>query len=869
MPSLAMRLARLLLLLLIGVRAEAERLVLPALPTPLGAKEALYGSISPDGRSFVYEVVEGDERLLWKLDLESLHAQRLTSEPGVRYHPVWAPDGKHLAYWRSHPFSRGEDGSEGLYVLDADARTERRLVTSVDDEAGLSGKVTWLSDGRILYRHLLERPNLSGMELRAELIAIQPDGSPARRTSALFHGSKYDAIAPSGTKAASIDSCCGGGQQSIWVRSSSSARCVAGPILPAYSESPVVWTRDEKRLYLIARAVGGPDSLEHAFAIDVERARAWRVGPVDLAVASLSVSDVGDVALTMMPVHGRVGSLWIIHASLIRDPEPGAQRLRHCPRLDSQIDDFVRSAKLPTVHWIEPRFEDEANHLTVFAVTYGEANDIYPVRMGLRYGSRIGWIAGAALFRSISTIDGMTRAAVPFPLRSSDAYLLSDTLAKSFQHLYDVDEFWRNFLIGNTKTPFHVIIREVRRDPHRFALVALDNPTVKSDTIPFDKRLELAVLEDTLAMAMVSLPSVRNDPERLARIADLPMYRTGGQAAERVVDQLQRLMPSLAANAQTLSERASLHAYMALSMDTDSLRSQFLRRLSPTRGRTALALETMRSRSPRSSDVAFARRVLSQLGTTPERELLDAIRRVQAGELPGSLPRFMLSEELHLPWRVLEVISRLDERFAPARDRATLELAAAPSTPDSVLYVLWEGLSRHRDPALAERLLDKAMADGSRTLLGALTKLDSSWYGTVVQHAREQLTKLEPDDTPHHVLHRPALLPSEPRAAPDTLAPGAWMRGDQCLAPDDWSEQLRRTIGTDARLLAGNWLCVRAAEALDIAFEMPVRYDSAYVFSDAHNYVIAFPPTRPDLDVTLVQFDTAFAERSRRVVRVH
>ena len=370
-------------------------------------------------------------------------------------------------------------------------------------------------------------------------------------------------------------------------------------------------------------------------------------------------------------------------------------------------------------------------------------------------------------------------------------------------------------------------------------------------------------------MATVSLPSMRNDPERLARIADLPMYRTGGQAAGRVLEQLERLMPSLAANAQTLSERASLHAYMALSMDSDSLRSQLLRRLPPTRSRTALALEAIRSPSSRGSDVAFAHRVLSQLGTTPECELLDAIRRVQAGELPGSLPRFMLSGELRLPWRVLEVISRLDERFAPARDRATLELAAAPSTPDSVLYVLWEGLSRHRDPALAERLLDKATADRSRTLLGALTDLDSSWYGTVVQRAREQVTRLERDYTPHHVLHRPALLPWEPRAAPDTLAPGAWMQGDQCLAPDDWSEQLRRTIGRDARLLAGNWLCVRAAEALDAAFEIPVRYDSAYVFSDAHNYVIAFPPSRPDANVTLVRFDTAFVERSRRVGRVH
>ncbi|MBK5189210.1 MAG: hypothetical protein JJD97_13280 [Gemmatimonadaceae bacterium] len=94
------------------------------------------------------------------------------------------------------------------------------------------------------------------------------------------------------------------------------------------------------------------------------------------------------------------------------------------------------------------------------------------------------------------------------------------------------------------------------------------------------------------------------------------------------------------------------------------------------------------------------------------------------------------------------------------------------------------------------------------------------------------------------------------------------MPSDQCLRRDDWSDTLRRAIGDGARLLAGHSLCIRAAAALESAFELPEARDSAYVFGVADGYVVAFPPSRADADVTLVQFDSAFAERSRSIVRV-
>ncbi|HEV7703683.1 MAG TPA: hypothetical protein VGO46_05285 [Gemmatimonadaceae bacterium] len=506
-------------------------------------------------------------------------------------------------------------------------------------------------------------------------------------------------------------------------------------------------------------------------------------------------------------------------------------------------------------------------------MSYGRACDIYSSRMGMSYGSRIGWIGTDDLCQSVSITDSMTRVAIGFPLHSSDAFLFSDSLASRMERLSDVDESWRTFLLRNPSTPFDVIVREVRRDPHRFALVALDNPAVTRDTIPFEKRLTLAMLEDTLAMSAVWLPSVRDDPERLARVADLPMYRSPGRGVELVHERMRRLMPSLSKSAWTLSERAALHVYMAQAMvvtwGTDTVRASLVRGLSPSEHRVILALNALLRGTPAATDIVYAQESLRRLGSTPERELLEAVRRIKANELPASLPSFLLSGAIRLPWTVLDAVSRLDERFRYVRAQAALALAAEHATPDSVLLVLARGLGSHRDPALAERLLERAIADTSHTLLLAIADLDSVRYGTVTVRARERLAKLDPA----------ALAGREPRRRPRGVQPTpaisdsafneSWISADQCLAADEWSEQLRLAIGDSARLLAGHMLCIRAAAALNSAFELPAAYDSAYVFRVPNGYEVALPPKRADADVTMVRFDSALVERSRRTVRIH
>jgi hypothetical protein len=54
--------------------------------------------------------------------------------------------------------------------------------------------------------------------------------------------------------------------------------------------------------------------------------------------------------------------------------------------------------------------------------------------------------------------------------------------------------------------------------------------------------------------------------------------------------------------------------------------------------------------------------------------------------------------------------------------------------------------------------------------------------------------------------------------------------------PDDWSEQLRRAIGSVTCLLADETLCGCAAVALESAFELTGKYDSIYVYGVADGF---------------------------------
>jgi len=79
---------------------------------------------------------------------------------------------------------------------------------------------------------------------------------------------------------------------------------------------------------------------------------------------------------------------------------------------------------------------------------------------------------------------------------------------------------------------------------------------------------------------------------------------------------------------------------------------------------------------------------------------------------------------------------------------------------------------------------------------------------------------------------------------------------------------LQRAIGAEATLVTVDSLCRRALAALDSTFSLESKTDSIYLFADRGNYFASIRPFRVQIDVTLVQYDSAFVERGRRIVRI-
>ncbi len=101
---------------------------------------------------------EGD---LWKYDLTTQQAQRLTTHHGLETEPVFSPDGKRIV------FTGEMEGSPELYEMKIDGGVPRRLTY----ENGRNIKaIAWLSDGTILF----STPNESPLE-DYQLVKLNPE----------------------------------------------------------------------------------------------------------------------------------------------------------------------------------------------------------------------------------------------------------------------------------------------------------------------------------------------------------------------------------------------------------------------------------------------------------------------------------------------------------------------------------------------------------------------------------------------------------------------------------------------------------------------------------------------------------------------
>jgi dipeptidyl aminopeptidase/acylaminoacyl peptidase len=113
--------------------------------------EALHFKQDADGY-----LAAGGERHLYLLDVESKVSQKLTSDPNYTDDlPAWSPDGRMIAFVRTHEEGPDPDGREDIDVIDAQADATVRTV--IRAFAPNSQKVAWSPDGKLLaYRQGLE-----------------------------------------------------------------------------------------------------------------------------------------------------------------------------------------------------------------------------------------------------------------------------------------------------------------------------------------------------------------------------------------------------------------------------------------------------------------------------------------------------------------------------------------------------------------------------------------------------------------------------------------------------------------------------------------------------------------------------------------
>jgi dipeptidyl aminopeptidase/acylaminoacyl peptidase len=113
--------------------------------------EALH--FKQDGEGYL---AQGSARHLYLLDVENKHSEPLTSDPGFNEDlPAWSPDGRRIAFIRTHEQGADQDGREDIDVVEPGAGAVPRKVAR--PYAPNNQKLVWSPDGtQIAYLQGLE-----------------------------------------------------------------------------------------------------------------------------------------------------------------------------------------------------------------------------------------------------------------------------------------------------------------------------------------------------------------------------------------------------------------------------------------------------------------------------------------------------------------------------------------------------------------------------------------------------------------------------------------------------------------------------------------------------------------------------------------
>ena len=125
-------------------------------------------SWSPDGRQIAFNSRRSGKPQVYVMDADGKNLRRLITSDATDRMPVWSPNGKLIA------FESDRDGEAKIYVMNADGSNQHR----VSSQPGADSHPSWSSDGRQIVFH----KTVLG---HAQVYIMDADGSHTKRLTAL------------------------------------------------------------------------------------------------------------------------------------------------------------------------------------------------------------------------------------------------------------------------------------------------------------------------------------------------------------------------------------------------------------------------------------------------------------------------------------------------------------------------------------------------------------------------------------------------------------------------------------------------------------------------------------------------------------
>lgn len=147
---------------------------------------------APDGRRLAYVSFEGGRSMVYVQDVLNGQREKVAEFPGINSAPAFSPNGQYLA------LSLSRDGNPEIYVLEL---LSKRLVR-VTYSYGIDTEPVWAADGRSLY-FTSDR----GGRPQIYRVAIEQDGRPVGTPSRLTFEGAYNAspaLSPDGKRLAMV-----------------------------------------------------------------------------------------------------------------------------------------------------------------------------------------------------------------------------------------------------------------------------------------------------------------------------------------------------------------------------------------------------------------------------------------------------------------------------------------------------------------------------------------------------------------------------------------------------------------------------------------------------------------------------------------